>query len=209
MKIEKFFDNEYVLPFKAYIPDDLGEKPAVIFHLHGVGERGDGGEELERVTVHGLPNVVNDDNLKNCILVCPQCPNDTFWVARIETIKRFIDTVVEKYDIDKNRIYLCGLSMGGYGTWYTAEAYPDLFAAIAPCCGGGMVWYAPMLKMPIWAFHGREDDLVDVCETLNMVDKLKKFSRNIRYDIFEGVGHDSWNYGFTPELIKWLLEQHK
>lgn len=209
VKIEKYYDNEYIFPFMAFIPDTAKENPALIIHLHGVGERGFGGDDLERVTVHGLPKVVNDGNLKNCIMVCPQCPSDTFWVARIESMRKYIDKIVEKYNVDKCRIYLCGLSMGGYGTWYTAEAYPDLFAAIAPCCGGGMVWYAPMMKMPIWAFHGREDDLVDVSETINMVEKLKKFDRNVKCDIFEGVGHNSWDFGFTPELIEWFLEQHK
>lgn len=209
MKIENYYGYEYFLPFKAFVPEYITDKPALIVHLHGVGERGNGGDELERVTVHGLPKVVSDDNLKNCVMVCPQCPSDTFWVARIETIKKFIDAVVEKYGIDKDRIYLCGLSMGGYGTWYTAEAYPDMFAAIAPCCGGGMVWYAPMLRMPIWAFHGNEDSCVNVSETLNMVNALKDRNEKLKYDIFEGVGHNSWDFAFTPKLLEWLFEQHK
>lgn len=209
MKIEKYYDNKYVFPFLAYVPDGVKEKPALIIHLHGVGERGNGSEQLEKVKVHGLPNVVNDENLGNCIMVCPQCPDDTFWVARIESIKKFIDKIVEKYSVDEKRIYLCGLSMGGYGTWYTAEAYPDLFAAIAPCCGGGMVWYSPMLKMPVWAFHGVEDDAVDVSETVNMVKYMRKFKRNVKCDLYDGVGHNAWDYGFTEKLLDWFFEQHK
>lgn len=209
MKIENHPDNTQGLPFIAYVPEKLSDNPALIVHLHGVGERGDGGDELERVKVHGLPNVVNDGNLKDCVMVCPQCPSNTFWVAKIETIKKFIDSIVDKYSIDKNRIYLCGLSMGGYGTWYTAQAYPDFFAAIAPCCGGGMVWYSAILKMPVWAFHGEDDDSVDVSETLNMIKHMQKYHRNVRYDIYKGVGHNAWDYGFTDDLLEWFYKQHK
>lgn len=208
MKIENYYDCEYGLPFKAFIPDKLPDNPALIVQLHGVGERGNGGEELEKVTAHGFPKIVNDDNLSDCILVCPQCPNGTFWVAKIETVKNFIDRIVEKYNIDSDRIYLCGLSMGGYGTWYTAQAYPDFFAAIAPCCGGGMCWYAPILQMPIWAFHGKEDTAVPVSETINMIERLEGRNENLKYTLYENVGHESFTHAFNEELLSWLL-QHK
>ena len=130
-------------------------------------------------------------------------------VAKIESLKKFIDEFVNTYSVDVNRIYLCGLSMGGYGTWYTAMAYPDLFAAIAPCCGGGMAWYADALKMPIWTFHGKDDDLVSPYQTIEMIDKLKDSNPNFKYDLYEGVGHNSWERAFSEELLQWLLSQHK
>ena len=117
--------------------------------------------------------------------------------------------MVDQYSIDKNRIYLCGLSMGGFGTWYTAMAYPDIFAAIAPCCGGGMSWNAKVLKMPVWAFHGNEDKIVSVNQTLEMVKALKDINPNLKYTIYEGVGHNSWSIAFSEELLNWLLSQHK
>lgn len=209
MKTEKYYDDKYVFPFIAFIPENIGKNPALIIQLHGVGERGNGKEDLEKIMVHGLPKVVNDENLENCIMVAPQCPDNTFWVAKIESLKKFIDAVVEKYNIDTNRIYLCGLSMGGYGTWFAAQAYPEMFAAVAPCCGGGMVWYASVLKMPIWAFHGEDDDVVPVSETIKMVDVLKNRNKNFKYTIYKGVKHNSWDYGFNEDLIKWLLSHKK
>ena len=138
MKIIKQAGNENVFPFIAFIPDNISSNPALLIQLHGAGERGNGGEELEKVMVHGFSKIVNDTNFEDAILIMPQCPLNSFWVAKIESIKKFIDEMIVKFSGDTNRIYLCGLSMGGFGTWYTAMAYPDLFAAIAPCCGGGM-----------------------------------------------------------------------
>ena len=116
MKIIKHPENDFGFPFIAFEPENLSQRPAMILQLHGAGERGFGGNDLDKVMIHGFPNVVTDENLKDCILVTPQCPSDTFWVARIESIKAFIDRVVDLYNVDTDRIYLCGLSMGGYGT---------------------------------------------------------------------------------------------
>ena len=209
MKIIEQKTNENIFPYIAYVPENLSERPALIIQLHGAGERGNGGDALNKVLVHGFSKIVTDENFKDCILIMPQCPEDTFWVARIESIKKFIDEITEKYNIDESRIYLCGLSMGGFGTWYTAMAYPDLFAAIAPCCGGGMAWNASVLKMPVWAFHGLNDGVVSPRHTIEMVEKLKETNNNLKYDLYEGVYHDSWNRAFTTDTLNWLLEQRK
>lgn len=206
----KIIKNERdIFPYIAYIPDNVKDSPALLFQLHGAGERGCGGERLDKVTVHGFSKIVNDENLENCILIMPQCPPDTFWVARIESLKIFIDTMIEKYGADKKRIYLCGLSMGGYGTWYTAMAYPDTFAAIAPCCGGGMAWNAASLTMPVWAFHGLDDKTVSPSQTIEMIEKLKVSNPNLKYNLYEGVGHDSWNNAFSEQTLNWILSQNK
>lgn len=209
MKIVAYSGSDVGFPFIAYVPECLSEHPGLLIQLHGAGERGNGNAELDKVLVHGFSRIVNDDNLKDCILVMPQCPQDTFWVAKIESLKAFIDRVVSLYHIDTGRIYLCGLSMGGFGTWYTAMAYPDLFAAIAPCCGGGMAWNAEVLKMPIWTFHGKEDTVVSPNQTLEMVEKLKKMNPDFKYTLYDGVGHDSWVRAFSQELLQWLLAQRK
>ena len=159
--------------------------------------------------IHGFSKIATDENLKDCILVMPQCPSGTFWVAKIESFRRFIDQLMEEFSSDPNRLYLCGLSMGGFGTWYTAMAYPSLFAALVPCCGGGMAWYASVLKMPIWAFHGLADDTVSPSQTMEMVEALKGKNENLKYNLFEGVGHNSWNNAFTEETLSWLLAQRK
>ena len=207
MKIIKQPTCETVFPYIAYIPETVSNHPGLIIQLHGAGERGNGGTDLGLVTVHGINKIVNDTNLGNCILVMPQCPVDSFWVAKIESIRNFIDEIVAKYTIDTSRIYLCGLSMGGFGTWYTAMAYPDLFAAIAPCCGGGMAWNAEVLKMPIWAFHGLSDDVVSPNHTIEMIERLKRSNPNLKYDLYKGIGHDSWNNAFSEETLQWMLSQ--
>ncbi len=99
--------------------------------------------------------------------------------------------------------------MGGFGTWYTAMAYPDLFAAIAPCCGGGMPWNAEVLKMPVWAFHRDKDTVVLPSNSIDMVEKLKQTNDCVRLDIYEGAEHDSRDTAFSSELMSWLLEQRK
>ncbi len=209
MKIIKKLDSGEIFPYIAWVPEGAGARPGLIIHLHGAGERGCGGEELDSILINGLPQVANDENLKDCILLMPQCPPDSFWAARVESIKRFIDAAVEKFAADEKRIYLCGLSMGGYGTWYTAMAYPDMFAAIAPCCGGGMAWNAEVLTMPIWTFHGLEDSVVDARNTVEMVDALKGINPRLRYDLYEGVDHDSWVRAFSPALLEWFHSNKK
>ena len=200
---------ENIFPYIAYLPDNISSHPALLIQLHGAGERGNGGNDVEKVAVYGFAKIANDNNLKDCILIMPQCPLDSFWVARIESIKRFIDKMIAEFSADSNRIYLCGLSMGGFGTWYTAMAYPNLFAAIAPCCGGGMAWNAQTLKMPIWTFHGLEDTVVSPNQTIEMVEALKNSNPNLKYVLYEGVGHDSWNNAFSEETLKWILSHKK
>lgn len=209
MKIIRQEAGESIFPYIAYIPDNISPNPALLIQLHGAGERGNGGAELDDVLIHGFSKIATDENLKDCILVMPQCPTGTFWVAKIESFRQFIDQLVVKFSADANRLYLCGLSMGGFGTWYTAMAYPSLFAALVPCCGGGMAWYASVLKMPIWAFHGLADDTVSPSQTMEMVEALKDKNGNLKYDLFEGVGHNSWNNAFTEETLSWILSQRK
>ena len=209
MKIIRQEAGESIFPYIAYIPDNISPNPALLIQLHGAGERGNGGSDLDSVLIHGFSKIATDENLKDCILVMPQCPSGTFWVAKIESFRRFIDQLMEEFSSDPNRLYLCGLSMGGFGTWYTAMAYPSLFAALVPCCGGGMAWYASVLKMPIWAFHGLADDTVSPSQTLEMVEALKGKNENLKYNLFEGVGHNSWNNAFTEETLSWLLAQRK
>ncbi len=208
MKIIKERTAAKVFPFIAY-KSEKSEKPALIIHLHGAGERGSGGDDLEKVLLHGFPNIVNDQNLKNAVLVMPQCPAETFWAARVESLGKFIEEMILMFDADKNRICLCGLSMGGFGTWYTAMAYPDLFAAIAPCCGGGMPWYAKSLKMPIRAFHGLDDTVVLPNQSIDMANALKDWHPDFKLTLYEGVGHDSWDKAFSEELLSWLLSKSK
>ena len=180
----------------------------LIIQLHGAGERGEGKEDLEKVDVHGFSKYLKDAE-RECIAVMPQCPSDTFWAARVESVIKFIEQLKAEYNIDEDRVYLTGLSMGGYGTWYTAMARPDLFAAIAPVCGGGMAWCAGKLTMPVWAFHGVDDPTVSVTQSDEMIEKLKRLKRDVKYTRAEGVAHNVWNIAYNEELFNWLLNKKR
>lgn len=203
-----FEKNEADFPFVAYVPDKIEKPLPVILQLHGAGEAGEGGERLDLVDVHGFTKLFSKKE-RDCILILPQCSKDSFWVAEIQKIRQFIENIKYKFNIDEKRIYLTGLSMGGYGTWYTALAFPEIFAAIAPVCGGGMMWKANILdKMPIWAFHGTEDETVLVSESINMIKAVRKFSTDdVRLTILDGVGHNAWEKAYSEELYNWLMSK--
>ncbi len=197
-------EDTWIFPFVEYSPTRKNGSLPLVIQLHGAGERGDGKESLSLVDVHGFSKVIADKEFP-CIFVMPQCPIGSFWAAKVESIIAFINQITEKYDIDTSKIYLTGLSMGGYGTWYTAMARPDLFAAIVPVCGGGMAWGASVLKMPIWVFHGACDTTVLPTQSDEMVEKLTSLGADVRYSRPDGVGHNVWDYAYNEELIDWLL----
>ena len=197
-------DNTRIFPFVSYEPTEKNGSLPLIVQLHGAGERGDGQESLSLVDFHGFSKVIADKEFP-CLFVMPQCPADTFWAAQVESIIAFINQLIEEYDVDAKKIYLTGLSMGGFGTWYTAMARPDLFAAIAPVCGGGMAWNASVLKMPVWAFHGACDTVVSPSQSDEMVAALKAAGADVRYSRVDGVGHNVWDCAYNEELIDWLL----
>ena len=201
-------DEKWIFPFVKYSPNEASGALPIIIQLHGAGERGEGKEDLSLVDVHGFSKTLKEKDFP-AIFIMPQCPSDSFWVARVESIIGFIGQLSERYQIDTSRIYLTGLSMGGYGTWFTAMARPDLFAAIAPVCGGGMAWNAGVLNMPIWVFHGSCDTVVFPSQSDEMVAKLKALGKDVRYSRIDGVGHDVWENAYNEELIYWLLDKRK
>ncbi len=201
-------EEKWIFPFVEYCYADKTEKLPLIIQLHGAGERGEGGDDLKLVEVHGFSEIMEKGEYK-CRIIMPQCPKDTFWAARVESILKFIDQLKAEFNVDEDRIYLTGLSMGGFGTWYTAMAKPQLFAAIAPVCGGGMAWNAGVLTMPIWAFHGAIDDVVSPRHSDEMVEKLEATGADITYTKVEGVGHNVWDNAYNEELLNWLLSKKK
>ncbi len=194
-------------PFVKYENRLSNNRLPLIIILHGAGERGNG-TNLRKVeypfTVRYLTDTTHE-----CMIVMPQCPEDSFWAAKVESILAFIEQLKSTYDVDENRIYLSGLSMGGFGTWFTAMAKPKLFAAIAPVCGGGMEWNAYALTMPVRTFHGGKDDIVPVCHTDNMVAKMQEIGLDVTYTKIEEAGHGIWDRVYTIELLEWLLSKKK
>jgi predicted peptidase len=205
------FEREVKLTLSAnyllYLPKDYSESdkdfPLVLF-LHGAGERG---TDLEKVKVHGLPKLINEGQEFPFIVVSPQCPENMFWNTDI--LSALLDEIEENYRVDKNRIYVTGLSMGGHGTWSLAIAQPNRFAAIAPVCGWSVPSVACTIKdIPIWVFHGAKDVVVPISASEVMVERLKSCGANVKFTVYPEANHDSWTETYNNhELYKWFLEQ--
>jgi predicted peptidase len=201
-------EMEYLLALpKDYDKDTTKAWPLMVF-LHGAGERG---SDINKVKVHGPAKLVEQGKDFPFLIVSPQCPEGQWWNNRVETVMALIDEIAEKYRVDPKRIYLTGLSMGGYGTWSIATTFPDRFAAIVPICGGGQPYQAGNLKkIPIWAFHGGKDPVVPVAESERMVEAVKKAGGNAKLTIYPEAQHDSWTETYNnPALYEWLLKQSK
>ena len=199
-------EEKWIFPFVEYSCDVKDRDLPLIIQLHGAGERGCGKEDLKLVDVHGFSKLLEKKDYE-CTVIMPQCPADSFWAARVESILSCVEQLTEEFNVDKNKIFLTGLSMGGYGTWFSAMAKPELFAAIAPVCGGGMAWNAGVLKMPIWAWHGAEDSVVSPVQSDDMVEKLIEAKADVKYSKIDGVGHNVWENAYTEELMEWFLSK--
>ena len=207
-------EKELHLGYLLFLPKDYGKNPQkrwpLILFLHGAGERGN---DLELVKLHGIPKIVEQREDFPFITVSPQCPTDSWWSAHIEELDALLNQVIASYSIDTDRLYLSGLSMGGYGTWHLAALYPQRFAAVAPICGGGP-WFlgfpervAVLKDVPIWVFHGAKDDVVPLGESERMVDALEAVDGNVRFTVYPDAEHDSWTETYNnQELYEWFLQ---
>ena len=203
------FQMEYLLFLPESYAQSTNQKFPLILFLHGAGERG---SDLDSVKRHGIPKIVETNPDFPFIAVSPQCPEDSWWTSELHTINGLIEEVVEKYQVDTSRIYLTGLSMGGFGTWSLASMYPERFAAIAPVCGGGEVRQIlrSLVEMPIWTFHGQKDDVIPFSRSEEIVLALKKNGSSIKFTIYPEAGHDSWTETYdNPELYKWFLKHSR
>jgi predicted peptidase len=192
-----------------------GKKWPLLLFLHGAGERG---SDLAKVAVHGPPKLVAKDPSFSFIVVSPQCPEGKIWNR--DALAGLVEKVQRKYRVDRQRVYLTGLSMGGYGTWDLGFSYPEKFAAIVPICGGGNM-ITPLLSTPekdkalstigIWAFHGGKDPVVPVSESERMVGLAKRRgAKDVKLTVYPEAGHDSWTETYkNPELYAWLLQHER
>jgi predicted peptidase len=183
------------------------EYPLILF-LHGAGERGTDGEKQVKQGIGNAIKFKGKEKTFPFIVILPQAVKG--WQAEGDDANRalaILDEVQKTYTVDSKRIYLTGLSMGGFGTWSLATALPDKWAAIAPICGGGNPKMAEKIKhIPCWCFHGDKDGAVNVQRSRDMVKALKDAGGDPRYSEFPYVGHNSWDPAYaTEELYGWLL----
>ena len=194
--------------YQIYLPDGYQqqEKWPLLLFLHGAGERGD---NLDLVTVHGPPKLIKNGKQFPFIVVSPQCPEDQLWQP-VE-LTALLNDVEKKYRVDKDRIYVSGLSMGGFGTWSLSAYTPYRFAALVPICGGGeKFWVKKVKHVPIWVFHGGKDTAVPIERSQTLVDELKKAKADVSFTIYPDAGHDSWTETYdNPKLYEWLLQQKR
>ena len=202
---------EYLLHVPAGTPPD-GGWPLVLF-LHGAGERG---RDLELIKREGLPRVVGTGPASGFMMVAPQCPVGATWGPYLRTLVALLDDVVAGHPVDGRRVYLTGISMGGYGAWALAALNPQRFAALVPVCGGGLRSLGfpekvrELVGMPVWAFHGALDDIVSPGETRVLVEALAAAGGDVRFTLYPEAGHDSWSRAYAePELYAWLLARQR
>jgi acetyl esterase/lipase len=223
------------LPYRILYPEnyDKSKKYPLILFLHGAGERGN---DNEKQLVHGAKLFLKDENRKNfpAIIIFPQCPQESSWGSlkvdrTVEPVKRIFDyttdatwplqaandlmrKLIKEEAVDKSRVYITGLSMGGIGTFEAVYRNPDLYAAALPICGGGDVTHYDKRvgKTAFWVFHGEADAVVNVKLSQEMVEKLKSLKAEVKYNEYPGVGHNSWDNAFAePEYLSWMFNHIK
>ncbi|HET9531382.1 MAG TPA: prolyl oligopeptidase family serine peptidase [Blastocatellia bacterium] len=215
--------------YQVYVPSGWTsrKKWPVILFLHGAGERGDDG--LLQTEVGVGTAIRRQADRVEAVVVFPQCSKNRWWPEpdMQKVALAALDRAVREFNGDTNRVYLTGLSMGGYGTWAIARSNPGRFAAFAVICGGVNLPRRPGIpenvgvssasdpyrdvaekvgKTPVWVFHGAADTVVPVSESRKMVEALKAAGGDVRYSEYEGVGHNSWDRAYAEsEFFKWLL----
>ena len=218
-KFERQITRTVGAQYLLYLPKDYdaksGQRWPLMLFLHGAGERG---TNLSKVAVHGPPKLVKEKKEFPFIIVSPQCPEGETWSN--DTLLALLDEIIAKHAVDAGRVYLTGLSMGGYGTWSLGVQHPERFAAIAPVCGGGETIHvlltsrknAQALKtIGVWAFHGAKDPVVMPQESERMIGALKKAGvKDIEFTVYPEAQHDSWTETYNNEkLYEWFLKHER
>jgi len=223
-----FQDAQQKLNYRLLKPEnyDPQKKYPLVLFLHGAGERGDDNKAQLVHVVHIFTTKENRAKYP-CFVLAPQCPSGQKWsevnwgaASHTQSEKpatpmaltlKLIEQLKKEFSIEADRLYVSGLSMGGYGTWDVIARHPQMFAAAVPMCGGGDESTAPRIaKLPIWNFHGDKDGAVKVERSRNMIEALKKAGGAPKYTEYPGVGHDCWNPACKePDLLPWLFAQKR
>jgi len=203
-------DGKAALDYLVYLPADYDKDKSkqwtLVIFLHGAGERG---SNVQLVRKNGLTQTLEQRGAIPYVMVAPQCPANTGW--NVGTLDKLLDQVLADYRVDKKRVVLTGLSLGGFGTWSWSTEHPERFAGLVPICGGGKTAQATALKgMPIWACHGDADSVVKFATGQAIVDAAKAAGADIKFTVYPGVGHNSWGKAYAePELEAWILARKK
>lgn len=235
-KKEIYVSGGDTLPYRILLPlnYDASKKYPLILVLHGAGERGN---DNEAQLVHGSYLFLKDSVREKypAIVIFPQCPAASFWsnvqfkldsvtqkrsfqfqaagepTIAMKMAQELLYKIMDEYPVNKKQVYVGGLSMGGMGTFEMVRRNPKLFAAAFPICGGGAPATAPVMKkIKWWVFHGAEDDVVPAAWSQEMVDALKAAGADVKYSLYPGVNHNSWDNAFAePELLPWLFSIKK
>ncbi|MEZ4905604.1 MAG: prolyl oligopeptidase family serine peptidase [Spirosomataceae bacterium] len=225
----------HILPYQILYPKnyDRSQKYPIVLVLHGAGERGN---DNQKQLTHGSKLFLKEENQTQfpAIVIFPQCAADSYWMsgeidrakqpielsfdypkkpnwplkAAIELVKK----LVKEEAVDKKRIYITGLSMGGMGTFEALSRYPKLFAAAAPICGGGNLEMTKKYakRVPLWIFHGAVDAVVKVEYSRNIYAALQAHGADVKYTEYPGVNHNSWDNAFAePTFLSWLFSHQK
>lgn len=193
--------------YLLHVPDDYDKDPnkkwPVIFYLHG---RHASGKNLQSLKRYGLPYYISKGKKMDFIVVSPQCPWGKNWSTE-DWFNPVFDEVAQKLRIDESRIYLIGMSMGGFGTWELAHRMPEKFAAIAPMCGGANVrWADELSKVPTWVFHGTADRQIPISRSEVMVKALEQRKAEVKFTRLVNQGHDISKQFDDDKLYAWLME---
>ena len=210
MFTEKKFESvktpgEY-LDYLEYAPE-TDEKLPLIIHVHGAGNRG---SDISKMAHGGALGELEKGRKINAVVVAPQCHSET-WFELFHVLLEFIDDRRNRPDIDIDRVYVMGISMGGYCTWQLCISRPDWFAAAVPVCGGGMYWEADKFRnIAVWAFHGALDESVLPEESVHMVRSINQCGGHAKITIVPDCDHNVWDYTFaSDEMWDWLFKQKK
>lgn len=196
------------LRYLLYLPDDARERPdrPLIVFLHGSGERGD---DLSLVLKQGLPRLLEEGLELPAAVLSPQLPAGQLWTRQLPALRALIEHIVNEHNLDRERIVVTGLSLGGAGAYELASAHPETFAAVAPICGPWTWMFVTdqSARLPTWVFHGDADEVVPVGESLRLVEELRQRGAEPRLSVYPGVGHNSWDKAYgDPELLEWLVQ---
>lgn len=197
-------------PYLLHVPKKYNENNKtypVIIYLHGGSQRGN---DLNKLKLYGLPYLVEKGRDFDFIIASPQCSDGKFWSTDNWFDSLYAD-LLTKYRVDTKRVYITGISMGGYGAWQTAVAYPDKFAAVVPLCGGcdDSTQICRIKHIPVWTFHGTADDMVPISETERLVKRLEACKGLVKFTRLPKEGHGIQYLYEGDAIYNWLLKQHQ